>query len=412
MSTANFFVFPKTLRRMHQGPLGVYIDEFAALLQQQGYSRMWACVMIRLVADFSRWLYRRYLGAEDVDADRLKRFLAHRKRTRTVGLGDPATLRKMLALLHKKGVVRLAGPPKSLNACERACEDFWRYLVQQCGLSTITLKCYRPWISRFLAERFQAGPVEFKALVAADITGFVQRHSRDQSHSGAQHLVTALRAFLRYLQHKGEIAIDLAACVPAVANWSFSALPKFLLPDQVEQVLDHCNRATVAGRRDYAILLLLARLGLRAGEVAALRLDDIDWEQSQLSMRSKGRRRALLPLPADVGQAICDYLTAGRPPCTDRHVFIREHAPVAGLADATSISALVKRALRRAGIDSPRKGAHLFRHSLATEMLKQGASLREIGEVLRHRNPDTTQNYAKVDISALQGLALPWPGGA
>lgn len=412
MSAAAFFKFSSTLRRMHQGPLGVYIDEFAALLQQQGYSRHSSCEMIRVVADFSHWLCRRYLGAEDIDADRLKRFLAHRKRTRTVGRGDPAALQKMLGLLHAKGVVRLARPPRRLSPCERACEDFQRDLVQQCGLSPATLKCYQPWISTFLTERFQDGPVEFKALCAADITGFVQRHSRDQSHSSAQHLVTALRAFLHHLRRRGEIAIDLAACVPAVANWSFSALPKFLLPDQVEQVLDGCNRATVAGRRDCAILLLLARLGLRAGEVAALRLDDIDWEQGQLSIRSKGSRWTLLPLPADVGQAICDYLTAGRPPCADRHVFIRERAPMAGLAHTTGISALVKRALLRAGIDSPHKGAHLFRHSLATEMLKQGVSLREIGEVLRHRNPDTTQIYAKVNISALQGLALPWPGGA
>lgn len=412
MSTAAFFVFPKTLRRMHHGPLGVYMDEFAALLQLQGYSRKPACEMIRVVADFSRWLYGRYLGAEDVVADCLKRFLAHRKRARTVGRSDPAALQKMLGLLQSKGVVRTALPAKRLSACEQACEDFWRYLVRERGLSPATLKCYRPWISRFLAERFGDGPVEFKALAAADVTGFVQRHSRDQSHSGAQHLVSALRTFLRHLQHRGEITIDLAACVPAVASWAFSALPKFLLPEQVEQVLDHCDRASIAGRRDYAILLLLARLGLRAGEVVALTLEDIDWEYGRVRIRGKGGRWTLLPVPADVGQAICEYLTAGRPHCTDRHVFIRLHAPVRGLADSTSISGLVKRSLLRAGIDSPHKGAHVFRHSLATQMLKHGGSLREIGEVLRHRNPDTTQIYAKVDISALQGVALPWPGGA
>jgi site-specific recombinase XerD len=214
------------------------------------------------------------------------------------------------------------------------------------------------------------------------------------------------------LQHRGEITIDLAACVPAVASWAFSALPKFLLPEQVEQVLDHCDRAGIAGRRNYAILLLLARLGLRAGEVVALTLEDIDWEYGRVRIRGKGGRWTLLPVPADVGRAICEYLTAGRPHCTDRHVFIRLHAPVRGLADSTSISGLVKRSLLHAGIDSPHKGAHVFRHSLATQMLKHGGSLREIGEVLRHRNPDTTQIYAKVDISALQGVALPWPGGA
>lgn len=412
MSAAAYFQRTKTLCRMRGGPLGVYVDEFAALLQQQGYACSKGGEIIRVVAYFSHWLYQRNLGAGDVDADSVKRFLAHRKGRRFAGQGGAAALHKMLGLLHSKGVALLACPPKHLSACERAGEDFGCYLVKQCGLASVTLRCYLPFISKFLAEQFGDGPVEFKELSTAKVIGFVQRHSHDQSPSSAKHLVTALRTFLRYLQHKGEIAIDLAACVPAVPNWSFSALPKFLQPEQIEQVLEHCDHASAAGRRDYAVLLLLARLGLRAGEVAALRLDDIDWEQSQLSIRSKGGRWTVLPLAQDVGQAICAYLEAGRPHCTDRHIFIREYAPIGGFKDSNGISRLVKQALRRAGIDAPRRGSHSFRHSLATQMLKRGASLREIGEVLRHKNPDTTQIYAKVDISALQGLALAWPGGA
>ena len=160
------------------------------------------------------------------------------------------------------------------------------------------------------------------------------------------------------------------------------------------------------------MLLLFARLGLRAAEVAALTLDEIDWENGCLSIRNKGGRWTQMPLPQDVGEVIADYLASGRPSCTDRHVFIRDHAPRTGFTNSTSVSAVASRAFARAGIDCPRKGAHLFRHTLATEMLRQGASLTEIGQLLRHRNPDTTRIYAKVDLAALRELTPPWPGGA
>jgi len=224
-------------------------------------------------------------------------------------------------------------------------------------------------------------------------------------------MVAALRAFLRHLQHRGEITSDLAACVPKVASWSHATLPKFLQPGQVTHVLKHCDRRRPRGRRDYAILLLLARLGLRAGEVVALMLDDIDWKLGHLTVHGKAGRWAQLPLPAEVGNAIVGYLQRGRPPCASRRLFIRQRAPRVGFANAAGISTLVKRASARAGIDSPRKGAHLFRHTLATEMLRRGASLTEIGELLRHRHPSTTTIYAKVDLPALRRLAQVWPGG-
>jgi site-specific recombinase XerD len=223
-------------------------------------------------------------------------------------------------------------------------------------------------------------------------------------------MVAALRAFLRHLRHRGEITTDLAACVPTVANWSHATLPKFLKPVQVNQVLKHCDRRRVKGRRDYAILLLLARLGLRAGEVVALTLDDIDWQEGNFKLHGKGGREAKLPLSVEVGEAIADYLQNGRPHCASRRLFIRQRAPRVGMAN-TAISKLVMCALARAGVDSPRKGAHLFRHSLATQMLRHGASLTEIGELLRHQHPNTTMIYAKVDLLALRRLAPAWLGG-
>ena len=225
-------------------------------------------------------------------------------------------------------------------------------------------------------------------------------------------MTTALRSFLQYARYRGDLKMDLAAAVPTVANWAMASIPRFLSPDRIELVLAHCNRQTAVGRRDYAILLLLARLGLRGGEVVALTLDDIDWEAGYISICGKGGQRTTLPLPVDVGEAIAAYLKNSRPSSANRHLFLRARAPAVGFRGPVAISSLVMHALRRAGIDAPHKGAHLFRHSLATGMLGQGASLAEIGELLRHRSPETTTIYAKVDLGSLRTLALPWPGGA
>ena len=196
-----------------------------------------------------------------------------------------------------------------------------------------------------------------------------------------------------------------------MARWSFSTVPKHLSPDQVRRVLRSCNRGTALGLRDYTILLLLARLGLRAGEVVRLNLEDIDWDNARITVCGKGGKWAQLPLPADVARAIAHYLRRVRPRCAGRRVFIRDYAPAGGFNSAAAVASIVKRALARAGVTSTRKGAHLLRHSLATDMLRRGASLDEIGEVLRHKSPDTTAIYAKVDLKALRMLALPWPGG-
>jgi site-specific recombinase XerD len=196
-----------------------------------------------------------------------------------------------------------------------------------------------------------------------------------------------------------------------VARWSLSSLPKHLPAAAVQRVLESCDLETSTGRRNHAILLLLARLGLRAGEVVRLNLEDIDWDNARITICGKGGHRAQLPLPIDVGQAIAGYLHRDRPRCSCRSLFIRDYAPLLGLGYPASIAKIVKCALKKAGVESPRKGAHLLRHSLATDMLRKGASLEEIGEVLRHKSPDSTAIYAKVELDALKPLALRWPGG-
>jgi len=203
----------------------------------------------------------------------------------------------------------------------------------------------------------------------------------------------------------------LAASVPSVADWRLSELPKFLEPEQVERLLEACNRTTPEGRRDHAVLLLLARLGLRAGEVVHMELDDIDWENGAIMVRGKSRREDRLPLPTDVGEALAAYLAEARPRCPSRTVFLRLRAPRQGFRSSVAVCDIVRRALARAGLHPGRKGSHLLRHGLAVKMLRGGASLAEIGEILRHELPITTEIYAKVDVAALRALALPWQGG-
>jgi site-specific recombinase XerD len=222
-------------------------------------------------------------------------------------------------------------------------------------------------------------------------------------------MVTALRSFFRYLFQHGQTESDLARAIPTVPEWRLAEVPKFLKPEEVERVVHACQRDTAVARRDQAIILLLARLGLRASEVIALELDDLDWRAGVLKVRGKGQSHDFLPLPADTGEAMASYLRHHRPPCTTRRLFIRTRAPHQGFANPSSISTIVARAVKRAGLQPHFTGAHVLRHSLATGMLRSGASLDEIGEVLRYRSPNTTEIYAKVDVQSLRSLALPWP---
>ncbi|MGD0237665.1 MAG: site-specific integrase, partial [Syntrophorhabdales bacterium] len=251
-----------------------------------------------------------------------------------------------------------------------------------------------------------------KNIQSSLLTRFIARRAKAVSLRRLQLVTTVLRSFFHFLYQQREIANDLATSVPKVATWRLSELPRFLEPEHVERLLKACRQDTPVGQRDYAILLLLARLGLRAGEVVHLELDDIDWEKGEISVRGKSARHDRLPIPHDVGEALARYLRQGRPRCSSRRVFMRMRAPRQGFSGSAAINNVVRRALGRAGLILTRKGSHLLRHGLATRMLRGGASLAEIGEILRHQLPSTTEIYAKVDVAALRALALPWKGGA
>jgi len=391
--------------------LSEHLDAYAAGVAEQGYAHHSIRQQIVVIADFSRWLKRKQIDVQALNSEVVDRFLRLRRRQQRVRRGDPKALQRLLAMLRQTGVVKPYKPPVADNARSRITSEFRRYLLQECGRSPATLLNYVPVIEEFLSERFHDRTPNLAMLRAADVTGFVMRHARQLSPVRAKLMATALRSFFRHLRHRGAIATDLAGCVPTVPNWSLSTLPRFLPAATVERILERCDRKTPVGRRNHAILLLLARLGVRAGEVVGLSLDDIDWSTAQITIRGKGGKSAQLPLAADVGAALAAYLRHDRPRSATRSVFLRHRAPVVGFGNSSTISSLVRRALKHAGVESAHTGAHVLRHSLATSLLRQGGSLDEIGELLRHQSPNTTAIYAKVDVTALHTLALPWPGG-
>lgn len=407
---AQFFSNPTALRHLHVGPLCSYIAGYAVRLSEEGYATATAREHIRLIAALSDWLDRRRLGADDVSEQTIARFLKYRRRRGQVRRGDAAALRAFLTMMREAGATPALAPAVDASEIDRIEQRFARHLAEERGLAPATLRNYLPTARHFLSERFGRGSLKIEVLSPKDVSRFILRHAPAMSPRRAQLVATALRSFLRFLYRHGDTATDLAATVPAVADWRLSHLPKYLEAAQVESLLRHCDQSHPTCQRDYAVLLLMGRLGLRAGEVVAMRLDDLDWEAGELMVRGKGARRERLPLPRDVGEALASYLRHTRPDCATRQVFVRMKAPRRGFASSVAICSIVRRALKRAGLNPWFKGAHLLRHSLATQMLRQGASLAEIGDVLRHRLPNTTQIYAKVDHRLLRALAQPWPG--
>lgn len=297
------------------------------------------------------------------------------------------------------------------SPAQRLEAEYVDYLRRERNLAPSTIHSHRQDAKHLLAALFGEGEVDVARITAQDVVAHVLQVTKVCRPATAKRVAGGLRAFLRFAYHRGLIGTDLSQSIPAPAHWSLSSIPRALDANHVRGILAHCDRTTANGRRDYAIILLLARLGLRAGEVAALRLEDIDWRAGELQVRNGETRIDRLPMPHDVGEALAVYLHKARPPCSCRHVFVRAQAPRQGFASGTAIAGIVRRALGRAGLNPPCQGAHALRHALATQLLRDGASLAEIGEVLRHRRQRTTMIYAKVDLISLRPLAASWPGG-
>jgi integrase/recombinase XerD len=401
------------LSRAPEGPLATHIGPYAGSLREQGYSLGSIHRQVLLAACFSRWLEQQGVAKRSLTSDHPPRYLRNRAQQVRPCRGDAAALRHLLEFLRGERVIptekRVSA--RLLTPAERCGQAYEQHLREARGLARATIINYVPFIRSFLKDRFGSGLATLSHLCARDVVGFVRRQAPRLHPKRAKLLTSALRSFLQYARYRGEVKLDLAAAVPIVANWSMSSIPRAIGTDAVRQLLASIDRRTAMGRRDYAILLLLARLGLRSGEVTFLELDDIDWNVGQLSVRGKSGPRSDLPLPSEVGKAIAAYLRRGRPRCTSRRVFLRAKAPLCGFRGPGSVGSIVRHRLQRARVDAPTHGTHQFRHGLATEMLRQGASLDEIGEVLGHHNPQTTKIYTQVDLEALRTLALPWPGG-
>jgi site-specific recombinase XerD len=402
-------------KRARGNPLVAHLSPFAASLMEGGYADATIRSKLWLLVDFGRWLGRSGQAVTDLDERLAERFLAAKRRRGRLYRGNRETVRQFLGHLRERDVIcGVKPPPLDASPLAGILTRYEKHLRSERGLTVATVINYLPFVRKFLVEHFGEGPFPVEEVRSCDISAFVLRHAHTMSCGRAQLMTTAFRSFFHFLFQNGELQADLAPSVPAVADWRLSTVPKYLTPDEVGRVLGGCDRQTSAGRRDYVVLLLLARLGLRAGEIVALQLDDIDWRAGEILIRGKGLLHDRMPLAMDVGKALASYLRVDRPACRTRRVFVCMKAPRTGFAGPSTVTTIVRRALDRAGLHLAFKGAHVLRHSLATAMLRSGASMGEIGEVLRHRIPSTTEIYAKVDFDGLRSLAHPWPkvGGA
>jgi integrase/recombinase XerD len=388
------------------GPLAAYAVGYESWLAARGYSRWTVAHRLWQLDLLSRWLERERLRPDELTLERVEAFVAARQ---AAGYSTWLSVRSAalpLEYLRELGVAPAASVAVVDAPLERLLAAYSRYLFDERGLTEHTvLGRYVPDARLFVETT--VGPVGLERLSAGDVSRFLARECPGRSVARAKYLVVAIRSVLRWLYVEGRIAAPLEWAVPGVADLRDRSLPRGVEPAVVKRLLASCDRRGLVGRRDYAVLLLLARLGLRAGEVAALTLDALDWRAGEILIRGKGSRYDVLPLPADVGEAIVSYLRR-RPRSECRALFLRVVAP-AGAIQSSAVSGIVRAACRRAGL--PSVGPHALRHTAATEMLRKGASLGEIGQVLRHRDQRTTARYAKVDRKTLRPLARPWPGG-
>lgn len=390
------------------GPLAPYESLLRMELASLGYAAASVTDAVRMMRRLSVWMDRRGLSPAALEPSRVEEFLSFR---RAVCSSEPVARRSLGAVVKVLRTVGVVPGPAVTGggAVEELLADYGAYLRGERGLADESVRCYCGQARTFLAALPTPLDESLARLDARRVTALMVRHTAESdSVWSAKALVTAVRSLLRYLHVDGRIPVPLTGAVPAVAGWRGDSLPHGLPQQQVAALLAAPDSQTPSGRRDRAVLTVLARLGLRGAEVAALQLSDIDWHAGEIAVRGKGSRIERLPLTTEVGEALAGYLTSARPRCSVAAVFVTARAPYQALT-GTCIRAIMGRACERAGL--PRVGAHRLRHSLATTILRAGAPLPEVGQVLRHRSHLSTAVYAKVDHTALRTLAQPWPEG-
>jgi len=391
------------------GPLTALSKGFADDLQRQGFVPGTIREQRKLLRDLNDWLQTQQLTAGDLSLRQVDRFLSDRQSAGAARHKTRKALGPILDYLRGLGMAPAAEPSREDGPAGEILNRYRQFLTTERGLVPVTALRYVDCLRPFLDRRTSADGLELKNLTPADVTSFVVAWCPHLNGGVAKLTVTALRSFLGFLHLDGVTERSLVGAVPSVSRRRLAGLPKGLEPDQVRRLLAACDACTAVGNRDLAILTLLVRLGLRRGEVAGLGLDDIDWRAGTICVRGKGNCHERLPLPPDVGRRLAEYLRHARPAgAQGRTVFVRHFAPHHALG-ASRVSGIVADAARRAGLG--RVHAHLLRHTAATELLRAGASLPEIGQLLRHRRAETTAIYAKVDRDSLRLIARPWPEG-
>ena len=387
------------------GPLVPFVTGFISELKSKGYRPCPARLQVCLLAHVSRWLRDRELEPGELTGERVEEFLATRRAEGFAHLLSTRGIAPLTDYLRSVGAIPAPAPAPRTPALDLLAA-FRYFLLDERGLCAGTVHNYGVVADLFLREYCATVDVRLTDLTSTDVVRFVSTQCR---HHHAGNIASGLRAFLRYCHVEGLTTGSLAETIPSVASWRLSSLPKGLTPDHLRSIFEGCDRESDVGARDFAILKLLARLGLRAGEVAAVELGDIDWRRGEIVVRGKGPRRELLPLPADVGEAVAHWLRHGRPISEFPNIFIADRAP-RGPLTSSAVSQIVRRACSRTGMSEI--GAHRLRHTAATEMLRGGANLSEIGQVLRHQDLMTTAIYAKVDDRALLCVAQVWPSAS
>lgn len=387
-----------------RGPLTDHVNGFWSALLGDGYSRLTARNHLRLAADFSRWLDDHRFRLGDLSDEMVDAFLKSRRRRGYTCYCTRDGVQPLLAYLQGSGI-EIRRKPVVRTALDELLAAYAEHLARDRRLCGSTIAAYVKTAREFAIACFGTRDPQWGQLSAAVVTDFVMRETRRCSTVFVKHKLSDLRSFLRFLHVQGYSAVGLAGCVPAIAGWRLASVPPALDPGQIDRLLHvHDDRSPTA-RRNAAIVRLLLSLALRAGDVAGLKLEDIDWRSGEVAVCGKGKHLSRLPLPHEVGRALAGYLRC-RPRARTRRVFLRSRAPYDALTSG-GVVCIARTALKAAGVTAG--GAHLLRHTAATQMLRKGASLSEIAHVLRHRHLDTTAIYAKVDLASLQSVARPWP---
>lgn len=349
MTAKEYLNRSRLFRCLQNGPDGPLVEAYAARLVKDGLGRHGTWRSLSLLADLMGWLASSGSQPTDLDECLIERYLRHRAKGRSIQAGDRAAFKRLLSVLREAGTIAPAALPP-LTPHEQIFEAFSRYLREERGLAPESVVRHLPVVRLFLHEVCPGGAGDLGRISQEDVARHIERHARDGSAGTGKAMCWALRAFLRYLHGKGLNPLALAGCVPSIRSWKLASLPTYLSAAQVRTVLDGCDRTTALGRRDYAVLMLLAKLGMRAGEVATLVLDDIDWRSGEMLIRAKGRQRARMPIPPDVGAAVVAYLRDGRPRSPCRWLFLRTIAPNVGFASASAVTMIAKTAIGRVGI--------------------------------------------------------------